>query len=224
MDMRKFSAAGVISIHALRVEGDLLPRVRHLCERRISIHALRVEGDTSKPIYLSRESRFLSTPSGWRATLGALATLEAPMDFYPRPPGGGRRLKYCRKVLDGTVFLSTPSGWRATGFIHRRLRRHRDFYPRPPGGGRPEALNPTSFPSIYFYPRPPGGGRQLTRLLEGKQRIFLSTPSGWRATGRGERRGTGDVISIHALRVEGDSKNGQSFRLFLRKREKKLPL
>lgn len=33
-----------------------------------------------------------------------------------------------------------------------------------------------------------------------------------------------DKISIHALRVEGDSKNGQSFRLFLRKREKNLPL
>lgn len=31
-------------------------------------------------------------------------------------------------------------------------------------------------------------------------------------------------ISIHALRVEGDSKNGQSFYLFLRKREKNLPL
>lgn len=34
----------------------------------------------------------------------------------------------------------------------------------------------------------------------------------------------GGWISIHALRVEGDSKNGQSFRLFLRKREKNLPL
>ena len=34
----------------------------------------------------------------------------------------------------------------------------------------------------------------------------------------------GHIISIHALRVEGDSKNGQSFRLFLRKREKNLPL
>lgn len=32
------------------------------------------------------------------------------------------------------------------------------------------------------------------------------------------------AISIHALRVEGDSKNGQNFRLFLRKREKNLPL
>lgn len=33
-----------------------------------------------------------------------------------------------------------------------------------------------------------------------------------------------DLRSIHALRVEGDSKNGQNFRLFLRKREKNLPL
>ena len=53
---------------------------------------------------------------------------------------------------------------------------------------------------------------------------FLSTPSGWRAT-----RGFYFIlrrlpISIHALRVEGDSKNRQSFRLFLRKREKNLPL
>lgn len=36
--------------------------------------------------------------------------------------------------------------------------------------------------------------------------------------------GTSHGISIHALRVEGDSKNGQNFRLFLRKREKNLPL
>ena len=54
---------------------------------------------------------------------------------------------------------------------------------------------------------------------------FLSTPSGWRATAKnlyGYSRESS--ISIHALRVEGDSKNGQSFRLFLRKREKNLPL
>ncbi len=55
----------------------------------------------------------------------------------------------------------------------------------------------------YFYPRPPGGGRR---------RAFDALPMEQRS------------ISIHALRVEGDSKNGQSFRLFLRKREKNLPL
>ena len=53
---------------------------------------------------------------------------------------------------------------------------------------------------------------------------FLSTPSGWRATNSHEAFPAVVRISIHALRVEGDSKNGQSFRLFLRKREKNLPL
>ena len=54
---------------------------------------------------------------------------------------------------------------------------------------------------------------------------FLSTPSGWRATRAAQIvHSARIVISIHALRVEGDSKNGQSFRLFLRKREKNLPL
>ena len=35
---------------------------------RISIHALRVEGDVHKCGEVNLRSRFLSTPSGWRAT------------------------------------------------------------------------------------------------------------------------------------------------------------
>ena len=54
--------------------------------------------------------------------------------------------------------------------------------------------------------------------------LFLSTPSGWRATKDLQDWVNTEIISIHALRVEGDSKNGQSFHLFLRKREKNLPL
>ena len=103
----------------------------------------------------------------------------------------------------------------------------RYFYPRPPGGGRP------SFPSDMecrfwnFYPRPPGGGRPRGNFHGLYIEIFLSTPSGWRATrafhtvtrrsdyfyprppggGRqldGASKGYGAAISIHALRVEGD--------------------
>ena len=144
-------------------------------------------GRRSLPLKTVLSWIFLSTPSGWRATLGALATLEAPMDFYPRPPGGGRRLKYCRKVLDGTVFLSTPSGWRATGFIHRRLRRHFDFYPRPPGGGRHKC-------QVYYN----------------QKKGFLSTPSGWRATEEYRVMQERGFISIHALRVEGDKRMGRT--------------
>ena len=79
-----------ISIHALRVEGDLIctgtfPRTV------ISIHALRVEGDIGDHAVLQRGS----------------------VDFYPRPPGGGR--------------LS----------VLQQIRVFRPyFYPRPPGGGR----------------------------------------------------------------------------------------
>ena len=56
-----------ISIHALRVEGDC-EAYNEYHKQRISIHALRVEGDF---ITLSRSGffiGFLSTPSGWRAT------------------------------------------------------------------------------------------------------------------------------------------------------------
>ena len=56
-----------ISIHALRVEGDLFEQ-REILVLRISIHALRVEGDMSMPAVASKIA----------------------CNFYPRPPGGGR--------------------------------------------------------------------------------------------------------------------------------------
>ena len=58
----------LISIHALRVEGDRACRSWFLCPPEISIHALRVEGDLAFAASRSCPERFLSTPSGWRAT------------------------------------------------------------------------------------------------------------------------------------------------------------
>ena len=58
---------GAISIHALRVEGDLAPP-HDAAQSQISIHALRVEGDWQKPWPINGDKEFLSTPSGWRAT------------------------------------------------------------------------------------------------------------------------------------------------------------
>ena len=56
-----------------------------------------------------------------------------------------------------------------------------------------------------FYPRPPRGGRQVDRSGRVVTRVFLSTPSARRATSSGaEERGL-CVISIHALREEGDT-------------------
>ena len=125
-----------ISIHALRVEGDL-DLYRHISAHRISIHALRVEGDYTFTPFIGRF-----------------------VYFYPRPPGGGRLHRDGKRRIAGHIsihalrvegdvgdgyshqivvhsFLSTPSGWRATWSA---------------GAGRPAG---------YFYPRPPGGGRQL---------------------------------------------------------------
>ena len=58
--------------------------------------------------------------------------------------------------------------------------------------------------SIDFYPRPPGGGRQRAFLTLARRLKFLSTPSGWRATPSFVSNVKSRVISIHALRVEGD--------------------
>ena len=58
---------------------------------QISIHALRVEGDLTLTDEDILEILFLSTPSGWRATRTTTASSYISNDFYPRPPGGGRR-------------------------------------------------------------------------------------------------------------------------------------
>ena len=102
-----------ISIHALREEGDL--RVPHLPHQAgISIHTLREEGDVLSQDVLSSDLLFLSTPSARRATvrldlchvrwvisihalreegdIAAIAAGAAGLDFYPRPPRGGRQV------------------------------------------------------------------------------------------------------------------------------------
>ena len=133
--------------------------VAFLIENKISIHALRVEGDAIQVVVCVAVDLFLSTPSGWRATAFGRVADTCAGNFYPRPPGGGRRSSARSARLQGR-FLSTPSGWRATKTPCSQLSSPKNFYPRPPGGGRP-------LDSIRH----------------------LLTPS----------------ISIHALRVEGDT-------------------
>ena len=105
----------LISIHALREEGDDLrhkgrargsnfyprpPRggrrrrevALNVC-KKISIHALREEGDEVLPGDTARVQLFLSTPSARRATMALAAIGSALLDFYPRPPRGGRQQK-----------------------------------------------------------------------------------------------------------------------------------
>ena len=148
-------------------------------------------------------SGFLSTPSARRATLVRLIHIVFQIDFYPRPPRGGRPL--CR-----VRHQATP--------LH--------FYPRPPRGGRPAARAASmsqrlflSTPSArratttakrlspstnYFYPRPPRGGRPHDGGRSAFFKKFLSTPSARRATFCPGHPLAPPAISIHALREEGD--------------------
>ena len=79
-----------ISIHALREEGDALFDDIATVVETISIHALREEGD--------------DVSARW---------LRPKVDFYPRPPRGGRLITTGR-YWQTSAFLSTPSARRAT--------------------------------------------------------------------------------------------------------------
>ena len=176
---------------------------------------------------LRRRSTFLSTPSGWRAT-GLVVLIPAhAVDFYPRPPGGGRPPLFSHSPCNTPIsihalrvegdsllrrfskavlqFLSTPSGWRATAraqrfgrifcisihalrvegddAYHTATRCCRNFYPRPPGGGRPATVfRVNKGQSISIHALRVEGDRRPCRSPTWLRR-FLSTPSGWRATG-----------------------------------------
>ena|GEM_PF-892025 len=200
---RQHLAAHYISIHALRVEGDV-HRFRILPCIRISIHALRVEGDERSTqshavrtisIHALRVEgdRFLSHFSGGH-----------PRDFYPRPPGGGRHKMHPEKAKNAG-FLSTPSGWRATRFCSSAPRPCPTFLSTP-SGWRATAHPAAILPHKTFLSTPSGWRATLIyRYLQRSRRKFLSTPSGWRATFFPLALPFKVCISIHALRVEGDS-------------------
>ena len=113
------SAGPLISIHALREEGDLV-RGRQRRGILISIHALREEGDPRRAVPPALIGVFLSTPSARRATPCSWPPAARNTDFYPRPPRGGR-LSRSQFQHIRNAFLSTPSARRATAKTERKL-------------------------------------------------------------------------------------------------------
>ena len=154
-------------------------------EKRISIHALREEGDT-----LTYDTDAIT------------------VDFYPRPPRGGR--PSC-DVVDAGPQLISIHALREEGdsTVARMLAIGGNFYPRPPRGGRRRSRSPV-WSTLNFYPRPPRGGRPISACRSAYIAIFLSTPSARRATRRQPINETHIPISIHALREEGDGGSGLS--------------
>ena len=174
---RRFDARRIFDF-IRRLGGMSRPKVK--CYDLRSTRALRVEGDDKDTETHTSTHTFLSTPSGWRATV------DTPFIICP------------------VGFLSTPSGWRATRIQHistitftisiHALRVEGDISAL----ARTPALMVISIhalrvegdlisgsqppPRRYFYPRPPGGGRLLACS---RFAVYIA-------------------ISIHALRVEGD--------------------
>ena len=167
--------------------------------RVISIHALREEGDTCPAIGWSVPPAFLSTPSARRATKdGTLPSsgflflstpsarratshrqpLTAPSSyFYPRPPRGGRRGLPPKDALK-VKFLSTPSARRAT------------------------ADHSAYLAGAIFLSTPSARRATLPRWVQKPAGEFLSTPSARRATAKTERKPSAFVslyTSLHKL-------------------------
>ena len=167
----------------------------------ISIHALREEGDQTRRGDIGGLIDFYPRPprGGRRRSMTALQWWR---NFYPRPPRGGRhRVVWGDERRRG--FLSTPSARRATPLNRRTIMQQVNFYPRPPRGGRlgrAERTNHARAISIHalreegdqlfgvgcgllwnFYPRPPRGGRRPSRsFLPGCRYFYPRPPRGGR--------------------------------------------
>ena len=103
--------------------------------------------------------------------------------FYPRPPRGGRQeIPYSQYTVK--EFLSTPSARRATFDALAARCAALEFLSTPSARRATVPRHRAPRPDHYFYPRPPRGGRQDAA------KAFLSI----------------HIISIHALREEGDQK------------------
>ena len=170
----------VISIHALREEGDsnlnsgvggagnFYPRPPRGGRRgletsgfkttKISIHALREEGDLRLDQTIDQQAISIHALREEGDIQQAVAE-KLENHFYPRPPRGGRP-RPGGKGQERWLFLSTPSARRAT-------------------------LSNMA---------------KILRML-----LFLSTPSARRATVHHSTGQSNWYISIHALREEGDT-------------------
>ena len=172
--------------------------------RRISIHALRGESDACPSGHTRKSGIFQSTPSVGRATATRVRVAgvhrisihalreESDVDTFRFACGHVISIHALREEGD------TP--------VHRRSAKSGYFNPRPPRGGRLFFTRANHNEKEHFNPRPPRGGRREGKTPFHVDDLFQSTPSARRATFLcAEQNCLVPLISIHALREEGDS-------------------
>ena len=196
--------AAIISIHALREEGDntrIRPRftLSHFYPRpprggrpKGNGHGLLPKRFLSTPsarratgrgkIQRGLDAEFLSTPSARRATCPPESGRCPAGNFYPRPPRGGRQMiKSSQKAVKSiSIHALREEGDRSLPLGGSGIT---NFYPRPPRGGRRQPIQ-YSFPCLLI---------SIHALREEGDCCFLGICQ-WKS------------ISIHALREEGDAR------------------
>ena len=96
----------VISIHALREEGDILLPHQQRRAGDISIHALREEGDAHDVVFVG-ERNFISIHAlREEGDIPAARVALDALDFYPRPPRGGRQQKQRQNLYFQTNYTT----------------------------------------------------------------------------------------------------------------------
>ena len=94
----------MISIHALREEGDFEVECGGNVDKSISIHALREEGDTRRAYCLMAEPISIHALREEGDTVLRAASMRG-LDFYPRPPRGGRRLLFGFPLVSRSISI-----------------------------------------------------------------------------------------------------------------------
>ena len=177
----------LISIHALREEGDQVPCraappppwLSYPAPLKYSNPPPREEGDRRVvPLFGLTLYFYPRPPRGGRPP--SQDRRGTTQNFYPRPPRGGRH-DSTASTSSSSQFLSTPSARRATCRFSADCGVLRNFYPRPPRGGR-RAVNAllSPFKPISIHALREEGDHTTTKQEDKNH------------------------ISIHALREEGD--------------------
>ena len=182
LEKLKNSPVYIISIHALREEGDE-GLENDLAALEISIHALREEGDPR-----------------------SLCSAAPPGYFYPRPPRGGRRSPPPHHQGAGGISIHALREEGDASKCQHLMKKIFISIHALREEGDPEGAVLCHQPqriSIHAL-REEGDVQGAQHTIRGNK--FLSTPSARRATARHQRRPGAAHISIHALREEGDSK------------------
>ena len=170
----------------------------------ISIHSLRMEGDCRSPIAALRILHFNPLPPhGGR--LCDLVLFSPLYISFQSTPSAWRETPYLSETHPTQSFQSTPSAWRETIGLALPPSVGSVFQSTPSAWRETRSHCTSSIMPGYFNPLPPHGGRRYQDIMYDRNRN-ISIHS-LRMEGDSTKRKQQELdrkISIHSLRMEGD--------------------